>query len=147
MPPRDEQARLERWIKRLHELAQSCGDLDEAGAAEFLLQLEDALHNCPRALKTWFAPVEPKQTSARLRDAGANVSLVLGLCSGQMSYLLSRSVSGHSLVTVALPDLNEEASYVSSDLSISIAGALLTLILQIVSDEKQLPDVGRPVLN
>lgn len=109
MAPRDEQARLAQWTSRLRELAILCEDTGERGSARLLLQAEDLLRDCPRALGTWFAPVDTRPVSARLMEAGAHVSFTLGLCSAQMSYLLSRSVSGNSLVTMALPELEQEA--------------------------------------
>jgi hypothetical protein len=132
MPPHDERLKLADWLKRLRELAVLCRDAEDGAAGQLLLQVEDALRRAPRALKSWFGPIHSKSDSARLMAAGADVSFVLGLCSDQMSYLLSRSAAGNCLVTVAFPELEQESSFASPDLSIAIAGALLTLIVEIV---------------
>lgn len=132
MPPHDERFKLADWLPRLRELALLCKDTEECGAQALLLQVEDALRHAPRALKPWFGPAHGKADSRRLMAAGGHISFVLGLCSDQMSYLLSRSVAGNSLVTIAFPELEQEASFASPDLSLAIAGALLTLIVEIV---------------
>lgn len=135
MPPHDERARLASWIERLRELAVLCEQADENSAGDLLLEIEQAVSLCPRALKPWFAPSHRSIMSADLLQAGGHVSFALGLCSDAMSYLLSKSLTGQALVTIALPELEQEASFVSDALPLAIAGAVLTLTVEAVGGE------------
>lgn len=120
---------LPGWVARLRELVDLCDEAAELGREEFLLRAERAVRDCPAALFPWFGPTHPEAESARLIQAGGEVSFALGLCSQQMSYLVGRSASGHALVTVALPDMEREASFSSQSVALAIVGALLTLTI------------------
>lgn len=121
-------AKVLAWIAEMRRLALCCADAEELHVLELLVEVERAVRACPRSLRTLFEPVDTGPQSARFLAAGAHVSFALGMCSEEMSYLLSRSAAGHSLVTIALPELEQESSFVSNDLSLAVSGALLNLI-------------------
>lgn len=146
MPDTNEQALLSEWTIHLRQLAQRCADAEEDHPLALLVEVEKAVRCCPRALKRWFGPCDSSPQSANLLAAEGYVSFAIGLCNDHMSYMLSRSVAGKSLVTVALPDMDRESSFASADLSLAVCGALLNLIAECVDGKGRAKTrSGRPL--
>jgi hypothetical protein len=133
--------RLEQWIDRLDLLAASCAGRVGRDPGDILLDAERLLRACPPELADWCLPVASSETLALQRAVGAHVSIALGLCSGQVSYLVSRSAAGDAIATLALPGLECEASCIANDPAIAIAGALALLLARAFAD-RAMPSTG-----
>lgn len=116
------------WIDRLEQLAASCAGRVARDPGDLLLDAERLIRACPPELAAWCLPLASSETLALQRAVGAHVSIALGLCSGHVSYLVSRSAAGDAIATLAMPGLECEASCVANDAAIAITGALARLL-------------------
>lgn len=137
---------LSEWLGLLRQLAQRCAEAD-AKVVELLVEIEQALRACPKALRPWFGPADLPAQSAGLLASGGHVCFALGLCSTNMSFLVSRSAEGHCMTTVALPEMERESSFVANNLSLAVCGALLCLVVDVMDGGAQQKPTRRRPLN